>query len=45
MSSDCNVNCDGQRLTKCLDMLDKNSIVLDDFSDALFNLINFGRNK
>ena len=45
MSSDCDESCDGQWLTKCLDTLGKNNIVWDDFSDALFNLINFGRSK
>ena len=45
MNSDCNENCDGQWLTKCLDNLDKNNIVWDDISDALFNLINFGKSK
>ena len=45
MSCECDESCDGQWLTKCLDTLDKNNIVRDDFSDALFNLINFGRSK
>lgn len=38
-------SCDGQWLTKCRDDLDKNNVVLDSFSDALLNLINFGRIK
>lgn len=29
-------SCDGQWLTKCRDDLDKNNVVLDNFSDALF---------
>ena len=45
MNCECDESCDGQWLTKCLDTLDKNNIVRDDFSDALFNLINFGRSK
>lgn len=45
MNFECDGSCDGQWLTKCLDNLDKNNIVRDDFSDALFNLINFGRSK
>lgn len=45
MSSDCNVSWDGQWLTECLDTLDKNNVVWDDFSYALFNFINFGRSK
>ena len=44
-NSEFDESCDGQWLTKCLDTLDKNNIVRDDFSDALFNLINFGRSK
>ena len=45
MNSECDETCDGRWLTKCLDTLDKNNIVQNDFSDALFNLINFGRSK
>ena len=45
MNSEFDESCYGQWLTKCLDTLDKKNIVWDDFSDALFNLINFGRSK
>ena len=45
VSADCDESRDGQWLTKCLDTLDKNDIKWDGFSDALFDLINFGRNK
>ena len=45
MSSDCDESCDGQWLTKCLDLLDKNNIVLCGITFLMhcFNLINFGR--
>ena len=45
MNSECDESCNGQWLTKCLDTLDKNNIVWDEFSDALFILVNFGRSK
>ena len=40
-------SCNGQWLTECLDYLDKKQycVVWDNFSDALFNLFNFGRIK
>ena len=45
MNSEFDESCYGQWLTKYLDTLDKKNIVWDDFSDALFNLTNFGRSK